>query len=585
MSPEQVRGEIAGVPSDIFSLGCILYEMLGGRRPFARETVHATVAATLKDEPRPLARVESPAPLDRLVRQCLQKDPGHRFASAQLLATELRSIVHRASKAPWSRWLFVAGWLGTLLAVIFAVTIWRSASGRPSTGSILVLPMVNDGGDKGTDYLAGGISDSIINNLSQLPKLRVVASSTAFRYQRQQTDPQRAGRELGVDVVLTGTVRQQDGTLTVQTNLIKVADGSQIWGKRYHRKLSDVLAVQEEIAVAVSERLRLRLTREERVLVAKRPTENIAAYQAYVMGRFFWNKRTQEGLKKAIGYFQQAVDTDPNYALAHSGLADAYSVEVMYGYVSARSNRGKAKAAAKKALELDDTLAEAHTSLARASMFEWDWPAVQKEFKRAIESNPSYPMAHQWYGQALLVQGLFEEAIAEKKRGLDLDPASLTAQASLGWAFYYARQFDQSMAQIQKTLEMDPSFAMARTCLAKLYEQKKMFREAIAEWQKIDTSGGPPHIGDLARLYALSGDRPAALASLNDLLNRSKASVGSARSIAGVYLALGDKDHALEWLESDQDGSPITLKVDPIFADLHSEPRFAALLRGMKLAR
>jgi tetratricopeptide (TPR) repeat protein len=217
-------------------------------------------------------------------------------------------------------------------------------------------------------------------------------------------------------------------------------------------------------------------------------------------------------------------------------------------------------------------------------MFEWDWPVVQKEFKRAIELNPSYPMAHQWYGQSLLVQGFFNEAIAEKKRGLDLDPASLTAQASLGWAFYYARQYDQSMAQIQRTLEMDPSFAMARSCLANLYEQKKMFREAIAEWQKIDTSGGPPHIGELARLYALSGDRPAALASLDDLLSQSKASFGSARWIAGVYLALGDKDHALEWLESNQDGGPLILKIDPIFAALHSEPRFVALLRRMKLA-
>jgi len=459
--------------------------------------------------------------------------------------------------------------------------------------SIAVLPFINASADPDTDYLSDGISEGIINSLSQVPNLRVMARSTVFRFRGKETDPQKVGHDLGVRAVLAGRLLQRGDTLVVQTELVDVDKGFQIWGEQYNRKLADTLAVQEDISQEISEKLRLRLTSVEKTRLAKRPTENIEAYQLYLKGRYYWNKRTEEGFRKAIGYFSEATEKDRNYALPYAGLADSYILLGEYALLPAKEAHAKAREAAMKALELDDTLGEAHTALADVKTdYDWDWPGAEREFRRAIELNPGYATAHQWYGELLSALGRHEEALAEIKRALQLDPLSLIINDANGLILLRAGRDDLAIEQLGKTLEMDPNFALAHFDLGQVYLRKGRFAEAVAESQM--ASALSPDIawykGELGYAYARAGKSAEARKLLSELKSaqeeHSKRMYVSWYDVAYIYAGLGEKDQAFACLEKayeQHDARLVEAKVEVLFDSLRSDARFADLLRRIGL--
>ena len=455
--------------------------------------------------------------------------------------------------------------------------------------SLAVLPFFNASGDPNAEYLSDGIAEQLINRLSQAPKLRVAARSLAFRYRGPQVDPQKAGRELRVRAVLTGRVVERAG-LYVQVDLINVDDGSQLWGRQYSRRLSEILSLQEDIARDVSGKLGLTSSVRQQQGLAKRSTENNEAYQAYLRGRYFWNRRTEQTIKRAEKHFQQAIDMDPGYALAYAGLADCYATYPGYQVVSPRESWPKAKAAAIKALEIDNTLAAPHACLANFRMsYEWDWAGAETEFQRSIELDPNYPTAHQWHGEWLVATGGTEQAVESLKRAQHLDPLSLMISTTLGSTLSYARRHDEAIEQTRKVLEMDPSFIPGHWYLGKFYTVKAMYAEAIAEFQKaLELPGDRPAfiLGMIGIAHALGGNRENARRALADLQEISKRRYVAPLSVAFLHTALGDKERAFEWLEKafeDRSRGMIFLKVDPQVDSLRSDPRFADLLRRMKL--
>lgn len=477
------------------------------------------------------------------------------------------------------------------LAALLVVAVWLTWFRGPveAIDSVAVLPFANTSSDPDTEYLSDGITETLIRQLSQIPRLKVMARSTAFRYKGSNIDPQRVGRDLNVRAVLTGRVLQRGEMLSISMELMDVRDGSQLWGRQYNRKLADTLAMQEDIAREVTDKLRLRLAGVEEKRLTAQATENAEAYQLYLKGRYYWNKRTPDGIQKAIESLQQAIEKDPSYALAYAGLADCYHVPA--NPLPPREKMPLAKAAAIKALQLDDTLVEAHTSLARVlHVYDWDWPAAEKEFKRAIELNPHYAPAHQWYGGYLTATGRFPEADAEKKRALELEPLSLIMNFEAGLAFYFSRSYDQAIDQFQKTLELDANFPPPHTFLAASYEQKGMIEKAITAFQKaITVTQGPARalaMAGLAHVYAVSERKTEARKILAELQRSSKDSHVPATDTALIYAGLGDKDKAFAQLAKAYEEHAFTLsnlKVEPRFDPLHSDPRFDDLLRRIGL--
>jgi TolB-like protein/Tfp pilus assembly protein PilF len=490
---------------------------------------------------------------------------------------------------PWwrSKWPLAAA--GVAVVAVLVVGLWFTLfRGRAEAiDSVAVLPFVNASADADTEYLSDGISETLIGQLSQVPRLKVMARSTVFRYKGSNIDPQKIGRDLNVRAVLTGRILQRADTLTISMELMDVRDGSQLWGKQYNRKLADTLAVQEDIAHEVVDKLRLRLAGVEEKRLNAHATENAAAYQLYLKGRYYWNKRTPDGIQKAIDSFQQAIVQDPGYALAYAGLADCYQVPAHP--LPPRERMPLAKTAAIKALQLDDTLVEAHTSLARVLfVYDWDWPAAEKEFKRAIELNSRYAPAHQWYGGYLTATGRFREADAEKKRALELEPLSLVINFEVGLASYFSRNYNQAIDQFQKTLELDANFPPPHTFLAAAYEQKGMLKEATTAFQKaITITQGPARTqatAGLGYVYAVSGRKAEARKILAELQSLSEHRYVPATDTALIYAGLGDKDKAFAWLDKayeEHSFSLSNLKVEPRFDPLRSDPRFADLLRSI----
>lgn len=465
-------------------------------------------------------------------------------------------------------------------------------SAKPRTiNSLAVLPFENMSRDPNAEYLSDGITESIINSLSQLRKLRVMARSTVFRYKGQPVDPQQVGRDLDVRAVLSGRVLQLGDDLIIGAELVKVSDGSQLWGEQYKRKLSDIFEVQEEIASEISGKLRLRLTGEQKKRLTRRHTESTEAYQAYLRGRYYWNRRTEEGLKKGIEYFQQAIEKDPGYALAYAGLADSYGRFEYFGYLSSKETMPRAKAAAMKALEVDDTLTEARTSLAWARLhYDWDWLAAEREFKRAIDLNPDYTEAHHSYSHYLIAMGRTAESLAESKRALELDPLDLVINAHLGWHYLYARQYDQSIEQSRRTLELEPNSLVAHWFLGRALEQKAMYQEAAKAFEKSITisDGSPTYVAALGHAYAVSGKKSEALRILNELKQQSKRTYVSPFNLAAISSGLGEKDQGFEWLEKafeERSHWLVYLKVEPMLDGLRSDPRFTDLVRRVGLPK
>ena len=483
---------------------------------------------------------------------------------------------------------------GALMALVALVMVVASLYlfTRPveAINSIAVLPFVNSGQDPNIEYLSDGITESTINSLSNLPNLKVIARSSVFQYKGKETDPRVAGRDLNVQAVLMGRVVQYMDNLSISVELIDVRDNHRLWGEQYKKKVSDILTVQDEISKEISEKLRIKLTGEDQKRLTKRYTDNFEAYQLYWKGRYYWNKRTDEGLKKGIEYFEQAIDLDPSYALAYAGLADSYNLLVVYDVFSSREAFPLAKAAATKALEIDDTLAEAHTSLAYASMYyDWNWAGAEREYKRAIELNPNYATAHHWYGEYLSLVGRHEEGMAEIRRALELDPLSLIINTYVGWGLVCARRYNEGIEQMRKTLEMDRTFVTGHYFLAWAYEQNRQFPEAIAEYQIATelSNNSTAVMAALGHAYAVSGQTDEAQKVLDKLNKLSKQRYISPFSMALIYAGVGDKDQAFKWLQAAYDERaqlmPL-LKVDPRFDNLRSDPRFAELMRRMSFA-
>jgi serine/threonine-protein kinase len=463
----------------------------------------------------------------------------------------------------------------------------QSASAIPEK-SIAVLPFENASGNAETEYLSDGISETLINSLTELQQLKVIARSTAFRYKGKEIDPQAVGRELKVRAVLMGLVRQVGDRLNVQVDLVDATTGAQLWGEEYERKLSDVLSVKQTIAREVTEKLRLRLTGEQQQRLVKRDTTNAEAYQFYLKGRYYWEKRTAENLTKAIDQFQQAADKDPNYALAYVGLADCYVLLEDYVGTPASEIYPKAKAFAERALQLDSSLSEAHTSLAYVYINLWQWEQAEEEFKRAIKLDPNYPTAHHWYSLYLRNVGRFDEGMTEIKRAHELDPLSLVIGGTLTYAYIVEGDVNSAIAQSKRVIDLDPNFPRAHEYLGLAYLKQGHHSEAIAELQKaVELSGRERWpLGDLGYGYAISGKRVEALAVLKELEGKYQKHETIGQDLAAVYAGLGEKDQVFAWLEKDfqaRSGLLTRIRWTPPFESLRSDPRYADLVRRMGL--
>jgi len=498
-----------------------------------------------------------------------------------------------ASKRKFSPWILAAP---LILAAIVAGGFFAYRYFNPSTSgqinSIAVLPFQNRNSDADGEYLSDGLAESLIYRLSQFPELKVAPPSSAFRYKGQDVDAEKVGIELGVDAVMSGRLVQRGENLTISVDLVDVRNKRTLWGEQFERKMSDLLATQREIATAIAQKLHVKLTTDS-TGITKKYTNSNEAYQLYLKGRFHWNKRNEQDMQRSIEYFQQTIEQDPNFALAYSGLADAYDllgVSDAIGGLPPNEAMPKAKAAALKALEIDDTLAEAHVSLAHVNYYyDRDWATTEREYRRAIELNPNYPIAHQWYSMYLMSASRFGEALAEARRAQELDPLSLPINMTLGWVLLTARQNDQSVEQLRKTLELDPNFILAHHRLGMVYVQQGKYQDAIAEFQRIVELAPrmPLGLAALGHTYAAAGRRVDAEKALGELLELAKQRYVSPASIAAIYGALGDRDQAFAWLDkADQahDGILVRLKVDYRFDSLRSDPRFGKLLMRVNLA-
>jgi TolB-like protein/Flp pilus assembly protein TadD len=613
MSPEQVEGIETDHRTDIFSFGVVIYEMLSGHLPFRAEHETAMMYEIINVEPQSLADQHKgiEPELSRIVMKCLEKDREERYQSMREVAVDLKrykrdSDGRRIERKPDYREVpqsstpatsvepFKINWLKIGLSVfgvilLIGLGIYLFTPKAASIDSIAVLPFENVGADPNTEYLSDGITESLINSLSRLSHLSVMSRSSVFHYKGKDIDPQKVGKELGVKAVLTGRVTQRGDNLQISTELVDVLNNTNIWGDQYNRKLSDILTVQEEISKNIFEQLSVKLVGEDEKNVAKHFTENTEAYQLYLKGRFHWNKRTANDLQRAIDYFNQAIEKDPNFALAYAGLASTYVILPDYSGLPVKDVIPKAEIAARKALDLDATLAEPHTVLGEQMFSQWDWAGSDKEFERAIELNPNYPTAHHWYSNSLEQQGKLEEALSEIRRAQKLDPLSPVITSQVGEVLFYLQRYDLAIEQFNKALELDSNLPLALVDLGDLYAQQNKYEEATSELQKLRQAVGannPFGLGDLGHVYAKAGKKNEAIKILNQLLEFSKKGYTLSVQVAYVYSGLDDKDKAFTWLEKGYDEQNTQLgflKVDPFWENLRSDTRYTAMLKKIRL--
>ncbi len=640
MSPEQAQGSPIDVRSDIFSLGVVLYEMVAGRAPFTGPTDSHVRVSIIDQEPKLLSQQSGQVPrqLDRIVGKALAKDRTKRYQTITDLKLDLEQLraeltdlkdrtesIHdellktsagrptgdRVTSADTTRILtktvdanpprtFVQEHktallisLALVIAVVAGFAYYKYS--RPKITSVAILPFANDSDDPNAEYLSDGITESIINSLSRLPGLKVMSRNAVFRFKGTNPDPQEVGRNLKVGAVLMGRLVKLNDRLIIKTELVDVADGSQLWGAEYNKSLSDILLVQDEISRTISSKLELRLTGADEQNLAKRFTSDAEAYELYLKGRYFWNKRGEAGLRNGIKYFQEAEQKDPNYALAYSGLADSYALLCDIGVVAPITEMPHAKAAAQKAVDIDPTLAEGYTSRGFIKLaYDWDWLGAEADLKRGLELNPKYPTAHQWYASYLVQMGKFDLAKEEIEQAQQLDPLSPIISSNAGLYSYFEHRYDDAIIQYQKTLEIDPTFWVAHHYLGLAYAKKGMHDQAISELRNSLYSPGtgplkegavesdPEIAASLGFAYGLAGRRADAEAILNRLRALSQRRYVSGLYFAIVYTGLGDKERAIEHLnrafESRHPGL-VLIRVDPIFDNLRSDKRFQELVK------
>jgi len=573
MAPEQLRGEAVDGTADIFSLGCILFEMVTSKRPFQRPSGAATIAAILNEDiARDDLRDLVPFDVQRIIEGCLEKNPSIRFQSSRDLALTLRAISSSTS--------FTDG--GELLS-----SLTKPKRRSKAIDSIAVLPFVNATNDANADYLSDGITEGIINKLSQLPKLKVMARSTAFRYKGRDADAQTVGRELRVRAVLSGRLQHVGDRFIVSVELVDSLDGSQLWGETYNSAIADLLKIQDEMSDAIAEALRLRLTGAEKKKLRKRHTENSEAYQLYLKGRYQWNKRTEESLKRGIALFREAIDSDPSFAGAYSGLADSFVTLATNIPLPPHEAMPKAKAAATKAIEIDDSHAEAWASLAAVKMwFDWDWREAERAYKRAVELNPNYATAHDGYAMLLCERGRFDEAIEQVTKAGDLDPLSLIIAVHAGWPYYFARDYDAANHRFRKALELDEKFIPAQGWLGMALGQQHRYTEAIDTFQRaLEVDRVPILMAMLGHTHAIAGHRTQAEEVLTALEYESQSRYISPYDLAVIHAGLGDKEAALRELSrayEDRSAWMVFLNVDPRLDPLREENAFVEIAARLR---
>lgn len=618
MSPEQVRGQTADRTTDLWSLGVVLYEMLVGERPFQGESRSDIQASILRNEP---PKIRLSKELNAIINIALEKNPANRYQSSEEMLTDLR----KARKSPALKTkvgllakkesrsdnffesifnIFRVYKIAFLLGLIIIVAVIaglgfmslnnsmekaENPAAVKQINSIAILPFINESGNEEKEYLSDGLTESLINRLSQLPNLTVKARNSVFQYKGKTVDARNVGKELSVQAVLLGRVNANGNNLSISVELVDVNNGNQIWGETYNQKAQDVVLIQNEIARDVSQKLFARLSGADEQKLAKIHTRNSEAFQNYLKGRFHWNKRTARDLQKSVEFYEQAIALDPKFALAYAGLAESYVLFSGYAASTPKESFPKAKEAARKAIELDETLAEAHTALGYVLFnYDWNFAESEKEMRRAIELNPNYATAYHWYGNAnLLAVGKLEEAIAAVKKAQELDPLSLIINADLGTAYLYANQLDKAVEQYKKTIEMDENFYYARAYLGRTYLMQGSYQEAITEFQKAQTLGDDPRVQMLlARTFSKMGKRNEALRVLEKLKQMSENKYVSPYYFALIYTGLDNKDKAFEWLERafrEREGRMTLIKADPLLNELHSDPRFQEMLNQMGL--
>ncbi|MCI0413805.1 tetratricopeptide repeat-containing serine/threonine-protein kinase [bacterium] len=610
MSPEQLRGEKLDTRSDTFSFGTLLYVMVSGHHPFAGTNQADTISAILTRDPPLLSRYAPDLPLElqRIISKAMSKDREKRYQSMKDLSLDLRTLRDRlefeaklvsseltsgqsriSGQIPTrKRFMLYHALLAALAIGVGAFIVYKFAGRGEAIQTLAVLPFVNVNADPDVEYLVDGITESLINSLSQLKNFTVMSRSSVFRYKGREGDVQAAGKELNVQAVLTGRVIRRGDELAISTELVDVRKNTSIWGDKYNRKMVDILAIQEEISREISENLRIELSGEEKHKLAKRYTDNPKAYELYLKGRYFWNKRRNPDYLKSRDYFQQAIELDPSYSLGYAGLADFYGFLAAQGLLPPQEAWPKAEAAALKALELDDSLAEAHHARAAQKLFYYrDFQAAEQEFRKTLEINPKYAETHLLFGLFLNAMGRKTEALGEHQRAAELDPLNLRINQWLGTYYYYHRDFDRAISEYKKTLEMYPEEAFLHELLARAYGQKGSYDAAFSEWvTAFKLMGDTEMASALQEAYRLGGHRQAVQAvwhtRLERLTAKAKGSYVSMFEIADAHMRLGDREKAVEYLQiacSEKTNGMILMKLDPIFDPIRKDPRFAAIER------
>jgi serine/threonine protein kinase/tetratricopeptide (TPR) repeat protein len=577
MSPEQVRDGRVDASSDLYALGALLFEMTTGKRPFGGDDL-LSLLYQIVHEPAPLLRIVHPglsAELEAVVARCLEKAPLRRFSDAAALLRALRGESSDDGRGLPTRTAFSAD---------------ASESG-PDRGirSLVVLPFENRSGDPAQEFFADGMTDALIADLSQIAALRVISRTSAMRFKGTHPPLSEIARELRVDGVVEGSALRVGDRVRITVQLVDVASDRNLWAKSYERGLTDILALQSEVAHAIADEIRIQVTPDERARLRSKGTVNPAAHVAHLQGSFLWNRFTEESVREAILRFEEALAIDPNYAAAYGGLADSYIMLANHHILPPREGFSLGRKAAERGLSLDESLAELHTSLGWIHrLFDWDWPAAERESLRAIQLNPGYAFGRSRYALLLSGMGRHEEAIAEAQRAHELDPLNLLTYTVVGDTLFYARRFDRSVVPYRKCLELDPTFGAAHTDLARSLEQVGRPEEAIEEFVRgtAGPDGLPRPSSGLAILYARAGRQENARATLEAVQALALKQFVSPYGIASYYAVIGDNQRALDWLEkaySERDGTLVWLKVHPRLDGLRSEPRFRDLLARMRL--